>query len=80
MVNVFNELIASEDSVENQIIEWKQDTRGTFNCFENFWLREVPIDQVFNKLKCCSDQQEVFLTCDNSKYGNSHRIRQSSLV
>ena len=36
MVNVFNELIVSEVSAEDQLIHWKHDTRGVFNCFKDF--------------------------------------------
>ena len=36
MVNVFNELIMSEASAEDQLIHWKDDTRGIFNCLKIF--------------------------------------------
>ena len=36
-MNVFNELIVSEASAEDQLIQWKHDTRGLFNCFKNFY-------------------------------------------
>ena len=54
MVNVFNELITSETSTEEQLIQWKYDTRGIFNCFKNFYTKEATIDHAFSKLKCCS--------------------------
>ena len=36
MVNVFNELIVSKASAEDQVLHWKHDTRGIFNCSKNF--------------------------------------------
>ena len=36
MVNVYNELIVSEASSEGELIHWKHDTRGIFNCFKDF--------------------------------------------
>ena len=36
MVNVFKQLIVSEVSAEDQLIHWKHDTRGIFNCFKDF--------------------------------------------
>ena len=36
MVNVFNELILLEMSAEDQLIHGKHDTRGIFNCLNNF--------------------------------------------
>ena len=36
MVNVFNELIVSEASAQDQLINWKYDSRGIFNCFKDF--------------------------------------------
>ena len=36
MFNVSIELIVSEGSAKDQLIHWKHDTRGIFNCFKNF--------------------------------------------
>ena len=36
MVNVFNEIIVSEASANDQLIHWKHDTKSIFNCFKNF--------------------------------------------
>ena len=35
MMNVFNELIVSEESAEDQLIHWKNDTTCIFNCFKD---------------------------------------------
>ena len=36
MVNIFSELIESDASDKDQLIHWKQDTRGIFDCFKIF--------------------------------------------
>ena len=36
MVNIFNEFIVSEAWAEDQLIHWKHDTRGIFNCLKTF--------------------------------------------
>ena len=46
MVNVFNELVVSEVSAEDQIVNWKHDTRGIFNCFKGARLFIVARNEV----------------------------------
>ena len=44
MMNVFNELIVSEASAEDQLINWKHDTRGIFKGFIYSFTKLVACD------------------------------------
>ena len=57
MLNGFNQSIASEALVEDQLIQWEHDTRGVFNNSFKKLVREVPIGHTLSKLNCFSGQQ-----------------------
>ena len=48
MVNVYNELIESDESAKDQLIHWKHDAGGIFNYFEDFY----GVGQFIHKINC----------------------------